>query len=147
MRNYNVLEKGIQLLILTTPICLNSKKFMIKEPLIKVLEIMKTLKNFRFMSQEIDPRELAKIINETDIQKVFLPTEIGAGPHTLEKTSSSGLVDTLDEREHGIDGSCPIDKNHKWIHFLTQKQKTNYFCRGSAEQQKKKDGQAFVSQL
>jgi len=67
MRNYNVLEKGIQLLILTTPICLNSKKFMIKVPLIKVLEIMKTLKNFRFMSQEIDPRELAKIIDETDI--------------------------------------------------------------------------------
>jgi hypothetical protein len=31
------------------------------------LEVTKTLKNFRFIAQQIDPHKLAKIINETHI--------------------------------------------------------------------------------
>jgi hypothetical protein len=44
--------------------------------------------------QKINPSELAIIVNKTHII-FFLPTEVGAGPHTSENTSSRGLFDTL----------------------------------------------------
>jgi len=39
--------------------------FLIKLSFNKVLEVMETLKNFRFTAKQINPSVLAKIINET----------------------------------------------------------------------------------
>jgi hypothetical protein len=66
MSNANALE-GVQSLIVPTPICLHSHYFSIKETFNKVLEIMKTLKNFRFVSTKINPCKLTKIINKAHI--------------------------------------------------------------------------------
>jgi hypothetical protein len=65
--NANALEEGVQALILPTPICLHSHYFLIKETFNMVLEIMKTLKNFRFVSKKINPCKLTEIINKAHI--------------------------------------------------------------------------------
>jgi len=61
---------------------------------------MKPLKDLRFMAKQIDPSELAIVINETNI-KIILANEVGAGPHTSEKTSSRGALDTLVDFGYG----------------------------------------------
>jgi hypothetical protein len=67
----NALEEGVQLLILTSPVCLHGKDFSIKHALYEVLKIMKTLKNLRFMTKQINPCKFAIIINETNIKIVL----------------------------------------------------------------------------
>jgi len=59
------LEKGTQGLIFATPIGLNTLDLAIKLSLNKLLEIMKALKNFRFMLQKVNPSKLTIIINKT----------------------------------------------------------------------------------
>jgi hypothetical protein len=67
MGNTHTLEKGVKLLILASPVSLHCKDFLIKESLNKIP------KNMRFLFQEIDPSELAIIINKTHI--VFKTTK------------------------------------------------------------------------
>ena len=45
------------------------------------LEVMKTLKDFRFIAQQIDPRKLAKIINEAHIIGVPANRSRSRPPH------------------------------------------------------------------
>ena len=94
MRDANALKEGIQLLIFPSPVSLHSENFSIKLAFNPSLEFMKFLKNFRFMTKQINPCKLAKIINEANVITV-LPTEVGAGPHTSENTSSKGLNEIL----------------------------------------------------
>jgi hypothetical protein len=67
MRDAKFLQIRIQLLILTTPVGLNSKNFLVKQPFNKCLELFEFLKNIRFVLKEIDPSKLTKIINKADI--------------------------------------------------------------------------------
>src|SRR4051812_14777118 len=71
------LEKGMELLILTTRVGLNCYDSPIKELLNKSLEITKFLKHFIFSFQEIHPCEFTEIINETDI--IFISSKILRG--------------------------------------------------------------------
>jgi hypothetical protein len=68
-------EEGVQGLILPSPIGLNSTNFAIKLSFNKILKITKTLKNFRLMTQKVDPSELAIIVNKTDI--IIMPPNRG----------------------------------------------------------------------
>jgi hypothetical protein len=43
---------------------LECKDFSIEQPFNKIFEVIKTLKNFGLMLEQINPRELAIIINE-----------------------------------------------------------------------------------
>ena len=67
VRDANVLKEKMKLLILTTPIGLDSKNFPIKQSFNKVLEFLKFLENFRLVLKQVDPSEFAKVINKTDI--------------------------------------------------------------------------------
>jgi len=60
-------KEGTQGLIFATPIGLNSTDFSIELSFNKSLKLSKTLKNFRFATQQIYPCEFAMIINETHI--------------------------------------------------------------------------------
>jgi hypothetical protein len=59
-------EEGIKLPILP-PIELDSKDFVVKLPLNKLLEILKLLKHCRFKIDEINPGEFVKVINKANI--------------------------------------------------------------------------------
>jgi len=67
MRNAYFCKEGTKLLVFTAPIRLHSKNFSVKLPFNKSLKFMKTLKNFALVAQQIDPSELAEIINKTHI--------------------------------------------------------------------------------
>jgi hypothetical protein len=66
-------KEGVQFLIFSTPIGLDSNDLAIKEPFYEVLEVSKFLKDLRFVFQKIDPCELAIIIYKTNI--VFESTD------------------------------------------------------------------------
>jgi hypothetical protein len=72
---------------------LDDKGFLVKQPFNKILELLKFLENFRFISKQINSCELAKIINETNI--IFISSNRQVGPQTLVKMSSKGAVETL----------------------------------------------------
>lgn len=67
MVNSNLLEKGIQGLILPSPIRLHSKNFLVKLTFYQVLKITETLKYIRFMANQINPDKLGIIINKANI--------------------------------------------------------------------------------
>jgi hypothetical protein len=67
MGDTNLLEEGIKLVVFPSPVGLNDKNFSIKEHFNKVLEILNFLKQLRFVLKQIDPCELAIVINETNI--------------------------------------------------------------------------------
>jgi len=67
MGNAHFCEKGVEFLVLASPIRLHGKNFTAKLPFNGRLEFMEFLKNFRFVFKEIYPCELAEIINEADI--------------------------------------------------------------------------------
>jgi hypothetical protein len=79
MMGYTYAFEGVQGLILPSPIGLNNMNFAIKLSFNKILKIMKTLKNFRLMTQKVDPSELAIIINKTDII-IMSPNRGWSGP-------------------------------------------------------------------
>jgi hypothetical protein len=70
MRDVDSSKKGVQLLILSSPIGLHSNNFTVESMLNKALKLMKFLKNFRLMLNQIKPCKLAIIIYETNI--IFL---------------------------------------------------------------------------
>jgi hypothetical protein len=59
--------KGVKPMIFTTSVGLHSNNFPIEETFYQVLKVMKALKNFRFVSKQINPSKLTVIINETNI--------------------------------------------------------------------------------
>jgi len=77
-------------LILPTPIGLDRKYLETKLKFNHILEKTETLKHFRFIIQQIDPRELAIVIDETDI--VIMPANRGRsqspyiGEHKFKRT-------------------------------------------------------------
>jgi hypothetical protein len=57
-------KRGVQVLILPTPVSLHCNNFPIKQAFNKVLKIMKMLENLIFVSKKINPCKFAKIINK-----------------------------------------------------------------------------------
>lgn len=87
--NPNALKEGIEALVFPTPIRLHSFDFSICQAFNKFLEILKLSKNLRFMFKEIDPSELAKVIDETNIIN-FITNRIDSrtpyiGKHKLQR--------------------------------------------------------------
>jgi hypothetical protein len=58
-------KDGIQALIFAPPVGLHGNNFAMKHSFNKGLKFFKELKNFRFTTQEIYPREFAIVIDET----------------------------------------------------------------------------------
>jgi hypothetical protein len=71
--NPYALEERIQLVVLSSPICLHGKNLSVKETFDKVLKIMKALKDLRFVFKSVNPNKLDEIIYKTHI--VLLPTK------------------------------------------------------------------------
>lgn len=67
IRNADAFEERIKCLIFTPPIGLHSPDFFVKLSLHKTLEVLKTLKNFKFITQQVNPGKFGVIINEADI--------------------------------------------------------------------------------
>jgi hypothetical protein len=67
VRDPNFLEEGIEFLILTSPVRLNSKNFLVKKTFDQSLKFTKFLKKLRFVFKQIYLSKLAEIINETNI--------------------------------------------------------------------------------
>jgi hypothetical protein len=67
MGDAHTLEKGFKFLVLTSPVSLHCKIFLIKESLNMMLKVTEFLKHIIFLFQEIDPSELVIIINKTHI--------------------------------------------------------------------------------
>jgi hypothetical protein len=67
MLNAYFLKERIYFLILSTPIRLDNKNFLIKLVFNKFLEIMKDLKDIRLLFEKTNPRKFTKIINEAYI--------------------------------------------------------------------------------
>jgi hypothetical protein len=65
--NSHACEERAQGLILPSPIGLDSTNFTIKLTLNRRLEITKTRKHLGLLSKQVNPCELAKIINEANI--------------------------------------------------------------------------------
>ena len=69
--NADFLEKTVEFFIFTTPVSLHSNDFVIKLSFNKLLEVKKHLINIRTFFKQINPRELAEIINEAYIISVL----------------------------------------------------------------------------
>ena len=65
--NANCFKNGIKTLIFSSPIRLHGNDFSSKATFNKSLKLMKNMKNFRSMSDKINPCKFAKIINKADI--------------------------------------------------------------------------------
>jgi hypothetical protein len=57
----------MQLLVLSTPVKLDSKDFSIKQALNKALKLFKSLEHFRLVLKQVDPSKFTKIFYETYI--------------------------------------------------------------------------------
>jgi hypothetical protein len=66
MRDVGLLE-GVELLVLTTPVGLDSENFLIKQTFNKILKFLEFLKHIRFVLKKINPSKFAEVINETHI--------------------------------------------------------------------------------
>jgi hypothetical protein len=60
-------KKGMQFLILSSPVRLNSDNPVIKQAFNKLLKFNEVCGDLRFMSKQVNPSEFTIIINETDI--------------------------------------------------------------------------------
>jgi hypothetical protein len=67
MRDVGLLEEGVELLVLTTPVGLDSENFLIKQTFNKILKFLEFLKHIRFVLKKINPSKFAEVINETHI--------------------------------------------------------------------------------
>jgi hypothetical protein len=63
----NFLEERMQLLILSAPIKLDNKDFLVKQALNKALELFETLKHLRLVLKQVDPSKFTEIIYENYI--------------------------------------------------------------------------------
>jgi hypothetical protein len=67
MRHAGLLEEGVELLILTTPVGLDRKNFLAKQAFNKVLKFSEFLKHLIFVLKKINPSKFVEVINETHI--------------------------------------------------------------------------------
>ena len=81
VRDANLLEKRVKLLIFTTPVGLHSDNFCVERTLNKLLKIKKDLKNIRSIFKKIDPCVFTKIINKTDIILIMTNRRGGWSPN------------------------------------------------------------------
>jgi hypothetical protein len=65
--NTNLIEKGVKLLILASPVSLHSNDFSVKESFDKNLKFSEFLKNLRFKLDEINLDNFTKVINKAHI--------------------------------------------------------------------------------
>jgi hypothetical protein len=99
-RHPKLAEKGIERIILSTPIWLNNKDLLIKKSFNEGLKFKKICENMRLMTQQVGPSKLTIIINKWD--NIFLHPKFSiAGPHTSEKMCSRGAGDRLEETGYG----------------------------------------------
>lgn len=68
MDNANLVKKGMELVILASPIGLHTEDFPIKKTFNSSLEPEKNLLNVRFVFKAIDPCEFTEIIYKTHIK-------------------------------------------------------------------------------
>ena len=73
MSDSNATEEGVEFFILPSPVTLNRNNFPIKVALNKLLKFLEDGKDFRFILKQINPCELAVIINEANI--IFFSTK------------------------------------------------------------------------
>jgi hypothetical protein len=81
VRDADPFKERIQSLIFSSPIRLNSKDFATKLPFGKALEVMKALKYFRFMTQHVNPRKFAVIIDKANIIIMMSNRSGGRAPY------------------------------------------------------------------
>jgi hypothetical protein len=81
MEDVGLLEKGVELLILTTPVSLDGYDFLIKQAFNKILKLSKFLKHLKFVLKKINPSKFAEIINETYIVFIISNGNTGWPPH------------------------------------------------------------------
>jgi hypothetical protein len=72
VRNSSGIKIFVKTTIFPSPIGLDPLNFMIKKEFNMFLKFEKSILNFRFGMEEIDPREFAKIVNKTHI--IFKPS-------------------------------------------------------------------------
>ena len=58
---------------------------------------------------------------------LFLPTELGEGPHTSDNTCSKGNLDTLDVLDREVDDSLLVNKHHKLTFYWTLGNRVKYY--------------------
>jgi hypothetical protein len=78
------LEKLIKLLILTSPIGLESHNIFVEETFNMILEVMKSSKHIRFIFEKVYPCKLAIVINEAYIILVPSKRSTSLTPHIRE---------------------------------------------------------------
>jgi hypothetical protein len=69
----NGAKKGVEPIILATPIGVHSNNFTVKHSFNKTLKFFKEFKHLRFMMKKINPCKMTKIIDETNM--VFFTTK------------------------------------------------------------------------
>jgi hypothetical protein len=100
MGDASSLKESMKFLILTSPVSLHSNNFPIKLTLNVLLEIKKGLINIRTLFEQINPGELAKIIDKAYIVCMFSGRKRCRTPY-IRKTCSRGIVDLLVEMGYG----------------------------------------------
>ena len=77
VRDAKFLKEGVELLIFATPIRLEGDDFGVKFSFNESLEVKKNWKHVGSFLEKIDPREFAKIIDETHV--ICMPTNRSRG--------------------------------------------------------------------
>jgi hypothetical protein len=94
------LEKSIEVVILTTPIRLNTNDFGLEETLNMCLKLQENIKHIRFALDKIKPSKATISINETFIIVMTTDRCLSMTPY-IRKTSSSGVLTTRLDPEKG----------------------------------------------
>ena len=81
MGNAKCVEEGIEFLIFPSPIGLDSNNLTIKLSFNKCLKVVEDLKYIGSFLEKINPRILAKIINEANIICMFTNKDRSRAPH------------------------------------------------------------------
>ena len=84
MLNAYATKKRVEFFVLPSPVTLDSKNFPIKLTFNEFLKFLEYRENFRFVSKQINPSELAIIIDKTDV--IFFSTKriSGMAPYITE---------------------------------------------------------------
>jgi hypothetical protein len=112
MGNANFLEKRMEFLIFTTPIGLHSDDFPAKFALNQLLKIKKHLVNIRTLFDQINPCELAKIIDKAYIVRVFINGGSCRTPYIGENLFQRNGRNTSRNRIRQLMTFLPFDMNH-----------------------------------
>jgi hypothetical protein len=84
MSNAHMFKKGTKVVIPPPSVGLHGQQFLIEESFNTSLEVLKFLKNFRFMFEQVNPCEFAKIIDKRNIVIVLSNRSRGRAPNIRE---------------------------------------------------------------